>query len=348
MTGISSSGNNPNSSVNGAASSGAASIRATSNLSTGPQSNERSSLESVNPLLSMKRAFGEAIAPFSRYSANSTLVPALMNTPITTSLYRPLVVSQHTGRQPHPALIFSTTGWTESIGRTGIRYIIADTSRVTSARALYGVNYTGQLPEQERFKADLAVNTSASFLMTLASQPLTALQIGKQLQSVGSQNSADTKNSADMLKRIAQNPFRGSAGNYLATNLMFALDSNDRDLIKRNKEGKLSNIELAGVQMGLGSFAGVANNFLKIHANGRAVGRSHTEIFDHIRTTAKRNPTVFLAQIGYATVKGGVANKLWGSSIWATKELDHWVQSQRAQQPESPENIETPKQSGQS
>lgn len=100
-------------------------------------------MESVNPLLSMKRAFGEAIAPFCQYSANSTLVPALMNTPITTSLYRPLVVSQHTGRQPHPALIFSTTGWTESIGRTGIRYIIADTSRVTLARALYGVNYTG-------------------------------------------------------------------------------------------------------------------------------------------------------------------------------------------------------------
>lgn len=177
--------------------------------------------------------------------------------------------------------------------------------------------------------------------MTLASQPLTALQIGKQLQSVGSNNGVDAKNSAEMLKRIAQNPFRGSAGNYLATNLMFALDSNDRDLIKRNKEGKLSNIELAGVQMGLGSFAGVANNFLKIHANGRAVGRSHTEIFDNIRNTAKRNPTVFLAQIGYATVMGGVANKLWGSSIWATKELDHWVQSQREQQPDGPKESDS-------
>lgn len=41
MTGIpSSSGNNPSLSVNGAASSGAASIRATSNLSAAPQSNE--------------------------------------------------------------------------------------------------------------------------------------------------------------------------------------------------------------------------------------------------------------------------------------------------------------------
>lgn len=268
----------------------------------------------------------EKMSPVTGYAAKSTLVPALMNTPITTSLARPLVQSQYSGLHPDVRQIMSARGWVPALGRTGIRYAIADTAREVSGkavRALVDLHKKDEAPltDADRVKMNFVVDAGASALMTGASQPLTALQVYRQVQQGKTQ--ADTSR---FVQGLMSHPFRGSAGNFLSTFIMFNLDRNDRSLIARRDAGEISGTQVALRQIGLGGLAGVTSNFLKTHANARALGLSHQDILKKVAKTAQKQPAVFAAQVAYAWILGGVSNKLWASSISVLKDLDVSVQ----------------------
>lgn len=264
-------------------------------------------------------SWGYRLTAATAYAANSMLLPALMNTPITTSLARPLMQSQYDGKLPELRLMFSSRGWLPALSRTGIRYVIADNARMTSVQAinwLTNVNETDTpKTKQPQEKLNLLVDAASSAMMTCASQPMTSLQVYRQVQqnksAVGSQH---------FLQRLLAHPVRGSASNFFSTFLMFTLDRNDRNLIARHQAGEISMTQMTVIQTSLGGLVGVLNNFLKTHANARALGLSHQDIFKKI--IIKQTPSVLAAQVLYAWVLGGVANKLWASSISALQSLD--------------------------
>lgn len=267
------------------------------------------------------------LAPVTAYAAKSTLVPALMNTPITTSLARPLVQSQYDGQKPELRRIFSTRGWLPALGRTGIRYAIADSARAVSGQAVSAMmslqKSDGEpLSEKDSVKTHFVVDAGASALMTGASQPLTALQVYRQVQQ-----GASGAGHSQFVQGLLSHPFRGSGGNFLSTFIMFNLDRNDRALIAKRQAGEISPAQVSLIQLGLGGAAGVTSNFLKTHANARALGLTHREIAQKVVKTAQRQPAVFVAQVLYAWALGGIANKLWASSIAALQATDAAVQA---------------------
>ncbi|WP_257263457.1 hypothetical protein [Endozoicomonas sp. ONNA2] len=264
-------------------------------------------------------SWGYRLTTATTYAANSMLLPALMNTPITTSLARPLMQSQYDSKLPELRLMFSSRGWLPALGRTGIRYIIADTARMASERT---INRLANIHETDtpktnppKEKINLLVDAASSAMMTCVSQPMTSLQVYRQVQ----QNKS-ALGPRHFLQGLLAHPVRGSASNFLSTFLMFNLDRNDRHLIARHQAGEISGTQMTVIQASLGGLVGVLNNFLKTHANARALGLSHQEIFQKIMI--KQTPLVLAAQVLYAWVLGSVANKLWASSISALQCLD--------------------------
>lgn len=264
----------------------------------------------------------EKILPVTGYAAKSTLVPALMNTPITTSLARPLVQSQYSGLHPDVRQIMSARGWVPALGRTGIRYAIADSAREVSGKAvkaLVDLHKKDETPltDADRVKMNVVVDAGAAALMTGASQPLTAMQVYRQVQQGKTQIEKNR-----FLQGLMSHPFRGSTGNFLSTFIMFNLDRNDRSLIARRDAGEINGTQMALRQIGFGGLAGVSSNFLKTHANARALGLSHQDILKKLAKTTQKQPSVFAAQVAYAWILGAISNKLWASSISVLKDLD--------------------------
>lgn len=278
-------------------------------------------------------SWGYRLTTLTAWAGNSMLLPALMNTPITTSLARPLMQSQYDGKQPELHLMFSSRGWLPALGRTGIRYLIADTARLASGQAisrLANINETDTpSTKQPQEKLNLPVDAASSAMMTCASQPMTSMQVYRQVRqntsAVGPQH---------FLQGLLAHPVRGSASNFLSTFLMFSLDRNDRHLIARHQAGEISLAQMTVIQTSLGGVVGMLNNFLKTHANARALGLSHKDIFQKIMV--KQTPSVLAAQVLYAWVLGGVANKLWASSISALQGLDKSVRDRILMEPSWP------------
>lgn len=129
----------------------------------------------------------------SKFAKDNMLLPAVLNTPATSSLLRPLVLSQQTGQLPKLTAALSMAGWTPAIARTVTRYAIADTVRTASAQLLYGVPSTMELPEDTQGKANFAVNSTTATLMTVASQPFTAMQIKQQMSDRSVKKRRDLK-----------------------------------------------------------------------------------------------------------------------------------------------------------
>lgn len=254
----------------------------------------------------------------SKFAKDNMLLPAVLNTPATSSLLRPLVQSQQTGQLPKLSAALSTAGWTPAIARTVTRYAMADTVRTVSAQLFYGVSSTMELPEDAQGKANFAVNGTTATLITVASQPFAAMQIKQQMRDRSVKKAQGSKTILQQgFKRTLTSPFRGVTSNCLSALLMFSMDSMDRQQVKRRDEGKLSDFEMKATQFGVGATVGFINNILKTHANGRILGKTHQEIFRQLSATAAKNPKVFAAQLAYATAMGGVFNLMWSGTLQA-------------------------------
>lgn len=272
----------------------------------------------------------------SKFAKDNMLLPAVLNTPATSSLLRPLVQSQQTGQLPKLTAALSTAGWAPAIARTVTRYAIADTVRTVSAQLLYGVSSTMELPEDTQGKANFAVNGTTATLMTVASQPFAAMQIKQQMRDRNVKKAQESKTILQRgFKRTLTSHFRGVTSNCLSALLMFSMDSMDRQQVKRRDEGKLGDFEMRATQFGVGATVGFINNILKTHANGRILGKTHQEIFRQLAATAAKNPKVFVAQLAYATAMGGVSNLMWSGTLQALTAAHEKVAGHYASKDES-------------
>jgi len=292
-----------------------------------PAFNRALSQKNAEPLSEETKDRLRQLVPVTDYASNHLLVPALLNTPLTTSLYRPLVISQCDGQNPNLQNIRSTSGWGTGLVKSGVRYAIADTSKLAACQILFGVDNTNKLPIEEKAKADWQVNAFSSLMMTVASQPLTVIQINREVPDAMARQSYEQqfKQSLDV---VFKRPFNGSVGNFTTTLLNFALDTNDRNLIKEREQGKKTYLQTTLIQITLGAGVGFLNNFLKTHAHRRARGKSNREIFDFIKSTAKENPRLFAYQLLYSTAAGCISNLLWANTLLGIKTLDDWVKDQ--------------------